>query len=355
MLLKKIIVLGLAITTQTWAADCSFPAPLVMPGTNFYANASGAGDIVDPQLKRIHDSQMQPLDTFMLSASNALDLRIVSWSKAPDVDIKCISDTLIAWAGENALMVAPPNSGSSVGRAHFVVGLNLIAAKLVFRSKALDPRIADWLRTLTGAVIADYKDFRFHGHYNNVNALIGAAAATFLAISAWGTPSPLDAQIAEFETLAWHRSLAAIVSSGADEGLVLGEIQRRRNAMLYSFHYFSALLVHREARRALGREDKREEWIQLRRFARRVGSAYCGSATSFFLRAGVNISESDQTALKQAYARSSFRVIRSLAEGTIQEDLFKSCSRGRPVPHGYIDTKLGGDVRYIRPALRSTR
>lgn len=343
------VVLSTIASATSWGCNASIPA--VMPGISYYTNATGAGDTVDAELFLKHQRAMRPLDDFILSASDALDVPI-PWSDAPRITRECVTQTLIRAAAQDALLGTPPNSGSRVGRAHYAAAFNLIAAKLKFRGQTLPPTVVDWLRKLTLAVINDYRNFRFHGLYNNVNARTGAVASTYLVLAPFGTPSPDNAAIEEYEEEAWQLSMNGIQGAGPSAGLIPGEMTRGKYAMMYSLHYYTALLLHREGRRARGIADQSAEWVRLRLFATTFAPYYCGSATEFFNLAGVTLSSSEEAAHKVSLAGFAFRTIHSLLEGTVKNEMFEGCLTN-PVSNGYMDKSLGGDTRYIRPALQS--
>ena len=181
-----------------------------------------------------------------------------------------------------------------------------------------------------------------------VIVILAAAAASFLAISQ--PPSKLDLPIRDFERTAWSDSLNGIVTSGGNQGLIPSELTRGRNSLAYSLFYFSAILMHREARRSLGLSDQREDWIAIRIFATRFGDLYCNSASQFFQAAGAPQTPLEEAALKTSLATYAFRISSSLMEGTLKNDMFSSCP-AEPVSNGYIETRFGGDTRYIKAAL----
>ena len=337
-----------SIAETNFAKSCFFPIVFEMPGVNYYSNASGHGDTVDPLLWEQHRQAMLPLEQFMLSASNVLD-RPISWTSAPKVSAACIRETLGIWANAGAFLLPPKNSGGRVGRVMWATGLNILAGKLAYRGLPVDDSVKRWLRLVTLAAINDYEHYRFHGYYNNVNAWTGTAAATFLAISQ--PPSKLDLPIRAFEQTAWLDSLKGIETSGPNQGLIPSELTRGRNSLAYSLFYYNAILVHREARRSLGISDTREDWTALRSFATRFGVLYCDSAAQFFKAAGSPLTIAEEATVKANLATYAFRISSSLMEGTLKGDMFNRC-QAEPVSSGYIETRFGGDSRYIKAALR---
>jgi hypothetical protein len=345
LLLTLTLVSGPAFGADS---ECEFPVFESMPGVNMYANPLGKGDVVDPAALEEHARQVAPLHRFVLSASNALD-RPIPWADAPKVSRECILSTLRTWARGNALLKDSSDSGGSVGRVFFSVALNLMAAKLIFRGHEVDVEIVQWLKALSLAVTRQYRDYRFHGFYNNVNAWAGASAATVLVLlKRMGLK---DVELEAAEAKAWSESLAGISVQEGMAGLVPGELKRGRNALTYSLFYYSGVLVHRQARRALGQIDLSYEWKQLRLFASRFGENFCGDATKdVFAKAGEAMSVEDERALKAGLGGYGLRVPAALMEGTLKNDAFKNCPN-EVVPRGYVDVKVGGDTRYIPVAL----
>lgn len=217
-------------------------------------------------------------------------------------------------------------------------------------SRTTGRRLGETLASASSlAAINDYEHYRFHGYYNNVNAWTGTAAATFLAISQ--PPSKLDLPIRAFEQTAWLDSLKGIETSGPNQGLIPSELTRGKNSLAYSLFYYNAILVHREARRSLGISDTREDWTALRSFATRFGVIYCNSAAQFFEAAGSPLTIAEEATVKANLATYAFRISSSLMEGTLKGDMFNRC-QAEPVSSGYIETRFGGDSRYIKAALR---
>ena len=134
-------------------------------------------------------------------------------------------------------------------------------------------------------------------------------------------------------------------------GLVPSELTRGKNALSYSLFYYSALLVHREARRNLGQPDLAYEWKQLRLFASRFGANYCGDASQDILKkAGEQLTVEAERELKASLGGYGFRVPIGLMEGTLRNDALKTCTT-ELTPRGFVEVKVGGDTRYISHAL----
>ncbi len=301
--------------------QCSPIPPLMkMDEINFYKDS--AGSLADPAKEQKNIELRAGLTAFLTRVEKAYDQE--------GANFQCAEVTIAQWATAGALLVSPTSATARVDRVFTAVALNSIALKAKRVGHPLSaPEIA-WLRALTDAVRADYgpNSLRDTPYFrNNVFFWSSTALALYALLSR-------DPAYIEASNQAWHDVIGRIDQNG----YLPAELHRGSRALIYHQLSYSALLILRETRIALGQHISQSDDASLKRLASIIGQALCDSST-MSKAAGVPDQEKP--------GEWGFRV--SIAFGAhINSPDWSRCGL---LPKSVVDIKFGGDLSATRDAI----
>jgi poly(beta-D-mannuronate) lyase len=303
-----IIWLFLFIAVGGASAACpTFAVVDRVDGATFYADK--AGSVVDPRAQRRNEELQAPVRKMLGYVETSFD---AANDKSPVTD--CAVNIIRQWATERALLNPPVSTQGRIERARFVIGLNIIALKLRKLEYPLGNTVLSWLKDLNYAVM-DY----FEKGTNRANLYIwsGVGAVSFALLTG-------DRVAAVYEDKVWRASIADITA----DGFLPKELTRAHRALIYHQYAFSALLMLREMRLALGESESASDRGALHRLAARISSSLC-DPRQMAAMSGATQEMPDQTA---------FRVPDTFGDGLLDGN-WAEC--GVTPPH-FNDVNLGG-------------
>jgi len=308
-------------------AEAACPAFAVVPrvgGVPFYADK--AGSVVDPEAQRRDEAAQAPIRNMLLYVETALD---AERGRSPTID--CAFGIIEDWAEEKAMTERPKNFEGVVRRQGYAIGLGVIALKFDRLGYPATPPMRRWLRTLVDSVMEEYRrsDLR-----NNLYAWAGVAAASYALVMRY--PPAI-----EFEDEVWRTSIDQITA----DGFLPKELTRAHRALIYHQYAFSALLMLRQMRLALGESERAGDRIALQRLSARISFSLCGPQ-QMAAASGATQEMPDQTA---------YRVPDTFGDDLLDPNWAKC---GITPPH-YNDVSLGGRLdltaRLLGAATRDQR
>jgi hypothetical protein len=125
----------------------------------------------------------------------------------------------------------------------------------------VDATTLSWLRTL------NYKNMDYYQkstNRGNFYVWSGAAAALFGILDH-------DAKAIAYQDIVWRDAMDKI----RGDGTIAGEMARGQRALIYHLFSFSAILVLRSAREALGYTESPEDKVRLQSLANEIGKTLC--------------------------------------------------------------------------------
>lgn len=286
-----------------------------------YADHS-RGDRADPRAEQRNSDLRQELTTFIRILHDAYD-------RGERTD--CARAALSSWAEAKALLVAPVDANARVERVLAAVALNALAIKGSAHGERPGPTELSWLRNLTLAVSHDYGRDSLRGTpYFRNNVFFWASAA--VGLHAVLTRDPVMIAAAD---QAWRDVIGQIDVNG----LLTAELKRGRRALVYHQFAFSALLILREARIALGQPVSAADGAAVQRLADVIGKALC--------EPGELSARAEETEIEKPGGWGG-RVASAFGADVIGAD-WKRCAAP---PAGTVDLRLGGDIARTREAIR---
>jgi poly(beta-D-mannuronate) lyase len=314
------ILLVLALSFGAGGAQAACPSFAVVDrikGAKFYADR--AGSVVDRQAQRRNEELQAPVRQMLGFVTTALDN---AEARSPTTD--CAFSIIQQWAAQRGLLDPPSSTQGRVERARFAIGLTVIALKLRRFDYPLGDGILGWLKDLNDAVMT-----YFEKGTNRANLYIwsGVAAASFALLGA-------DPRATAYENSVWRGSIAEITA----DGFLPRELARAHRALIYHQYAFSALLMLRQIRVALGEHESESDRAALRRLAARVSSSLCDP------RAMVAASG----AVQEMPNHTAFRVPEVFGDGLLDANWAKC---GITPPH-HNDVNLGGRLDLTARLLR---
>jgi poly(beta-D-mannuronate) lyase len=296
----------------------SFPVIHRVEGVAFYTDR--AYSVMDPELRRRNDALLSGISGMMLYVEKNLDNAAAAAAPA-----NCAFEVIHEWAGQGAMLDPPTTTQGRIERAKFAIGLDVIALKLRALGYGVDAPILDWLKDLDDAVITY---FERGTNRANLYTWSGVAAAGFALLSG-------DRRAIGYEDEVWRAGIGEITP----EGFLPKELTRAHRALIYHQYAFSALLMLRQMRLALGENDSIADDAALSRLARRIGANLC-DPRPIATASGASQEMPDQTA---------YRVPDTFDAGFLDADWAK-CGI---VPSRYNDVSLGGRLERTAALLRA--
>jgi poly(beta-D-mannuronate) lyase len=180
-----------------------------------------------------------------------------------DPQSRCAAATFHSWGEAGALTLQPvPYSREGAASVNtYLVGINLLALKLRAAGFGLDRTELAWLHKLNRANLATWEKGSNRG---NLRIWSAADAALYDLIEQ-------DPDALGYQNQVWREATAAI----HDDGSIDGEMARSHRALIYHMFSFSATLVLRSAREALGYRVTPPEHERLQRLADLIGRSLC--------------------------------------------------------------------------------
>jgi poly(beta-D-mannuronate) lyase len=289
------------------AACQSFAIVARVDGVPFYADK--AGSVVDPEAQHRNEAEQAPIRNMLLYVETALDAKD---GRSPTTD--CASAVIEDWAEKKAMAERPKTFEGLMRRQDYTIGLAVIALKLSALGYSLTEPTQQWLRFLVDSVIDTYRQSSLR---NNLYAWAGVAAAGYALV----TPHP---RASDFEHEVWRTSITEI----SPDGFLPKEVTRAHRALIYHQYAFSALLMLRQMRLALGESESESDRAALQRLANRISANLC-DPQQMAAASGATQEMPDQTA---------FRVPDTFGDGLLDANWAKC---GIAPPH-YNDVNLGG-------------
>ena len=245
-------------SAQSSAACIAFPPVMTLVLGDIYSDAHGS--ISNEAMVEKNKEQTEKIDAFLRSGEHALDGPAAG---VGDAASDCAYDNFRKWAKAGALTVEPEpyNRQGKVSRGEYLIGIDVLALKFKAAGFFLDHDTMLWLHRLND------ENLTFYEHTTNRgNLRIWAAAAAALDGSIENNPSARS-----FQDEVWHEALGAI----RNDGTIDGEMARAHRALIYHMFSFSATLVLRSARSALGYVESRADHARLELLADMIGKTLC--------------------------------------------------------------------------------
>jgi len=264
-------IICLCSSQPIWAQeslhDCpSYPPLINVSGSNIYSDKRGS--ITDPESEKANDADRAPVYGFIEYAVESID-GPPSGSKLKNLSPGCANLILEDWATKNALRTTNLSDGSfsrygAINRRQMIKAFTILALKLKENGMELGPHVLPWLEKLVHDLIPSLRQrgSRADGQ-GNLWFWDGATAAVFYLLSK-------DRASYQFQDKVWHQAVAAI----DNDGYLPTEITRGRRALVYHMYALSAILLLREARRAIGIHTRQEEEARLKLLGARICSTF---------------------------------------------------------------------------------
>jgi poly(beta-D-mannuronate) lyase len=285
----------------------SFASVSRVDGIPFYADK--AGSVVDPEAQHQNEAIQAPILKMLLYIETALDSKD---GRSPSTD--CAFAIIEGWAESRAMTERPKTFEGSVRRQGYTIGLNVVALKLKSLGYLVTDPMRLWLRGLVNSITDMYRENNLR---NNLYAWSGVATASYALIA----PYP---RAIEYENKVWRDSIAEITA----DGFLPKELTRSHRALIYHQYAFSALLMLRQMRLALGDSESAGDRAALQRLADRISSNLC-DPRQMTAASGATQEMPDQTA---------YRVPDTFGDGLLDASWAKC---GITPPH-FNDVNLGG-------------
>jgi poly(beta-D-mannuronate) lyase len=293
---------------QGMDAACPSFAPVGrVEGITWYTDK--AGSVADAAAQHRNDELQSPIRKMLGYLETTLD---ASDGKSPTTD--CAFKIVQQWAGERALLDPPISTQARIERNRFVIALNVIALKLRELDYPLGSMVLSWLKDLNDAVITYFEKGTNRA---NLYTWSGVAEASFALLSG-------DRRAAVYEKEVWRDSITEITA----DGFLRGELTRAHRALIYHQYAFSALLMLRQMRLALGDSESAGDRAALQRLADRISWSLC-DPRQMMAASGATQEMPDQTA---------YRVPDTFGDGLLDANWAKC---GITPPH-FNDVNLGG-------------
>jgi poly(beta-D-mannuronate) lyase len=268
-----------------------------------------AGSVVDPEAQGRNEELQAPIRNMLSYVETALD---ATNGKSPTTD--CVFDVIRQWAARRALLNPPASSQGLIERTRYAIALNVIALKLRRLDYALGNAVLGWLTDFDVAVITYFEKGTNRA---NLYTWSGVAAASFALFTG-------DRRATAYEDEVWRTSIAEITA----DGFLPKELTRAHRALIYHQYAFSALLMLRQMRLALGEGESAADRAALQRLSARISSSLCDQQ-AMATASGATQEMPDHTA---------FRVPDTFGDKLLDANWTKC---GITPPH-YNDVNLGG-------------
>jgi len=245
--------------SATSSATCPvFPPMMTLVLGDIYSDAHGS--VPDEAMVQKNKEQTDKIDAFLRYAENALDSPT---ARTGDAVSDCAYDNFREWAKAGALTVEPKpyNRQGKVSRGEYLIGIDVLALKFNAAGFLLDQDTMLWLHTLNEDNLTFYEHASNRG---NLRIWAGAAAALDALLEN-------NSEAESFQDQVWREAMAAINK----DGTIDGEMARAHRALIYHMFSFSATLVQRSARSALGYRELPADRARLKLLADMIGDTLC--------------------------------------------------------------------------------
>lgn len=247
------------------AAAAQDACPRIMPlkrlkAVNIYFDSKGA--MPDQQAQQHNAEQRAELTAFLKLLHEAYDKQSAIGKQA------CASELITRWASDEALLLPPTAATARVERVLAAVAINSMLVKRARAGALPSKHELEWIRKLTEAVGRDYhRDALAGTPFFRNNTYFWSMAAQGLHAVLTG-----DSYFINVSDIGWRDALAMIDA----EGFLAAELKRGRRAIVYHQFSYSALLILRETRYALGLGVTAADLRAMRRLSGTIGKALCG-------------------------------------------------------------------------------
>ena len=244
---------------STSSTPCTvFPPVTSLILGDIYSDVQGS--VPNEAMVRTNKEQTDRVDNFLRYAEHALDSPN---ARIGDAGADCAYDNFRRWARAKALTVEPKpyNRQGAVSRGEYLTGIDVLALKFKTAGFVLDQDTLQWLHTLNDENLNLYEHATNRG-----NLRIWAAAAA--ALDALIEKNPIADS---FQDQVWHEAMAVI----HNDGTIDTEMARAHRALIYHMFSFSATLVLRSARSALGYTESPADQARLKLLTDMIGNTLC--------------------------------------------------------------------------------
>ncbi|TDX00338.1 alginate lyase family protein [Dinghuibacter silviterrae] len=274
--------------------------------------------IPDTAAERKNREEMADLGHFLTSIEKALD------GQSDTAAITCAWSAFQSWADAGALTQQPQhyNLQGTVAVGENLIGINMLALKFKAQGYTLPGGVLRWLHTLNDQNMDYYQRATNRG---NLYVWSGAAAALMALIDRY--PKAL-----QYQDLVWRDAMSKI----KDDGTIDGEMVREQRALIYHLFSFSATLILRSAREALGYAP---EDTRVRLLADMIGKTLCDPGTM-----AITAKATQETPGDWAY-----RVPIGFGQGLLSQDW----TRCGIAAKNLVDPGTGGDTRRSAATLQA--
>jgi poly(beta-D-mannuronate) lyase len=245
---------SLQVSAQANNACPSYPPVMYLNLAPIYKDARNS--IPDTAMERQNSEENVLVTNLMNYIEKALDAPI---GHGDSVALICAYKAFGSWAAAAALTEQPKhyNLEGTVKRGEFLIGLDLLALKFRALGYPINSTMINWLHTLNDQNIDYYQHVSNRG---NLYVWSGAAAALFALIER-------DSKALQYQDQVWWDALSKI----RDDGTIDGEMARGQRALIYHMYSFSATLVLRAAREALGYPQSATSEARVKLLADEIG------------------------------------------------------------------------------------
>lgn len=327
----QLATLALCLTGGTNAslAQENFSCPRITPvkrieGVDIYNDAVGA--IPDPAREGRNAELRADLTDFLRLLHHTYDISV---DVTPST--RCADVAIREWAKAHALMLSPTSSSPRVERVLTAVALNSFFLK---RSQAGQyPSVEElaWLRDLTSVVADDYNRESMANtpfYRNNVYFWSSAAQGLHAVLTR-------DTIFIAFSDQAWRDAMERIDA----DGYIEPELKRGRRALVYHQFAYSALLILRQTRFALGLPVSEADQAAMQRLADAIGLALCDPSE---MASRASTPDQEQPGVW------GFRVP-TVFGADLNGETWRRC--GITPTGAIVDLRIGGDLTAARRAL----
>jgi poly(beta-D-mannuronate) lyase len=229
---------------------------------HMYAENDPTQSTVNAEAAKRNAAQTQAAGALLRLLSKGLD---TDSARPGNPDSDCAYANFTAWAEAGALTPTRPfNRDGEALRNQLLTGFEVFALKFRASGYSLDGDIARWLATLNRVNMDKYTRESNRG---NLYIWAGSGAALQALLTR-------DAAAVAFEERVWRTAMEGI----GDDGSLRSELTRGKRALIYHLFSFSATLVLRDARAALGEAPSPQEQTKLALLAAKIGGWLCDPA-----------------------------------------------------------------------------
>ena len=220
---------------------------------------------VSAAVDQTNESVLAATRDFVSHQAQALDAARVG---VDDREIACAYGDMQALAMTSALVRSPRTSLERDARVPLVSSIGFLVLKYRMHGIKITPDVQRWLESLAASVRNDYllpsTSEGYHVTFGNMYPW----AASVNAISALVSRDVVGEKFADE---AWMK----MTSEGRDDGMIIGEMDQGRQALVDHQIAANGLLVLRDVRKALGKPDDAIGMAKMDRLLENVGHSLC--------------------------------------------------------------------------------